>query len=115
VWNEVDKTVISARDYLGTCNWETALFLEVGWPLGTVADTPDTTRLFVRDPDGIFADAESVAFEAQAELPVDAINTGFHRGTWELWTSATIADKAAFLVNGNTVEKWPLLVSTPEC
>jgi hypothetical protein len=115
VWNALDKTVISARDYLGTCSWETALFLEVGWPLGTVAATSETTRLFVRDPEGIFADVESERFDAQAELPTDAKHTGFHRGTWELWTSASIADRAVFLVNGSTVEKWPLLPSAPQC
>jgi hypothetical protein len=115
VWNALDKTVISARDYLGTCSWETALFLEVGWPLGTVAATSETTRLFVRDPEGIFADVESERFDAQAELPTDAKHTGFHRGIWELWTSASIADRAVFLVNGSTVEKWPLLPSAPQC
>jgi hypothetical protein len=115
VWNSVDQTVISARDYLGTCSWDTALFLQVGWPLGTVASTSDATKLFVRDPEGIFAEAESERFDAQAELPEDAVDTGFRRGTWGLWTAPSLGDKALFLVNGSTVEKWPLLPAVPQC
>jgi hypothetical protein len=115
VWNSVDQTVISARDFLGTCDWDSVLFLEVGWPLGTVASTSETTRLFVRDPEGIFADTENDLFDAEAELPVDAVDTGFHRGDWELWTSQSVGDKGVFLVNGSIVEEWPLLPAAPEC
>lgn len=115
VWNEVDRTVISARYFLGTCDWANALFLEVGWPLGSVATTDEDTRLFVRDPDGMFADVTSQTFDPQAEVPPDAIYSGYHRGTWELWTSPSVADSAVFLVNGRTVERWPLLPTTPQC
>lgn len=115
MWNSTDQTVISVRDYLGVCDWGAALFPEMGWPVGTAVSSLEAGKLFVRDPEGTFAGMTGDRFDARADLPADAVNTGFHRGVWELWVSPSHGDTAVFLVNGDRVERWPLLPTAPAC
>lgn len=115
VWNDSQATVISPHGYFGECPWEDALFLDVGWPLGTPSVSDGTTRTYVRDPDGVLEDRLATGYDADAVLPDDAIDTGYHRGDWHLWTASSRDDEAIFLVNANIVEMWPLLTSAGEC
>jgi len=95
----------------GHCDWDSATFLLISWPPGRVDDdwvTSDiddgTVRLYVRDPDAIFASSLQGEFNADAELPTDAVATGLHRERWEIWTSPD--DAAIYLVGPDHVEQW---------
>jgi hypothetical protein len=81
----------------------------LGWPVGSVASTFDDERQFVRDPAGLFDDGTlRVGFLADTTLPPDAVDTGYHRGPWQLWVSQGQADDAVFVVDTETgvVERW---------
>jgi hypothetical protein len=91
------------------CQWGSATFMHVGWPLGTAANSLGDWRQYVRDPEGLFDDgALRVGFLSNTALPDDAADTGYHRGSWQLWVSPSQADDAVFVVNETTgaVERW---------
>jgi Immunoglobulin-like domain of bacterial spore germination len=91
------------------CQWETASFMHLGWPIGTLATTFDDERQYVRDPRGLFDDgALHIGYLSDTTLPSDATDTGYHRGPWRLWVSPSQANDAIFVVNVDTgaVERW---------
>lgn len=104
---EVPDSVLVTHHGAEHCGWQSAVFLSVGWPLGTPRPTVAGTRLYVRDPEGLFPELLLAAFDADAELPPDARFTGFRRGEAELWLSPSEADRALFVVRGDKVEGWP--------
>jgi hypothetical protein len=89
------------------CDWQSAVFLDVGWPLGTRHTTAADARRYVRDPEGLFPELLLAEFDGDAELPRDARFTGYRRGDAELWLSPTEADRALFVVRGDVIERWP--------
>jgi hypothetical protein len=89
------------------CDWQSAAFLDVGWPLGRRHATAAGARRYVRDPEGLFPGLLLAEFDGDAELPRDARFTGYRSGDAELWLSPTEADRALFVVRGDVVERWP--------
>lgn len=89
------------------CGWQSAVFLHVAWPIGKPTQTAARTRQYIRDTEGVVDRDLATEFEPDIVLPKDARSTGFHRGEWELWISASQVDRYVYLVNGNTVERWP--------
>jgi hypothetical protein len=91
------------------CQWESASFMHMGWPIGTVSNAPEDWRQFVRDPKSLFDDgALHMGYLSDMTLPSDATDTGYHRGPWQLWVSPSQADDAVFVVDADTgsVERW---------
>ena len=91
------------------CQWESAMFMQVDWPIGAGDVALSGGAQFVRDPVGLFDDgALRVGYLSDTSLPSGAIDTGYHRGPWRLWMSPAQADDAVFLVNADTgvVERW---------
>jgi hypothetical protein len=102
-------TVIAVFQGAEHCQWESATFMHLGWPVGTVAASFEDERQYVRDPQGLFDDgALHVGYLGDATLPEDATDTGFHRGPWHLWVGPSQADEAVFIVNTDTgaIERW---------
>ena len=100
------------------CQWESATFMHVGWPVGTIANGLEDWRQYVRDPEGLFDDgALHAGFLSHTTLPPDAEDTGFHRKPWALWVSSSQADNAVFVVNTETgaVERWGRSTHTILC
>jgi hypothetical protein len=95
---------------------DNAVFLYVGWPLGTPGayDTFDSAREYVRAPDGLHWMETVGALDTDATLPQSARNTGYHLGDLQLWLGRD-AHKAAYLVEGSKVERWPRLVEPIGC
>lgn len=89
------------------CDWQSAVFLSVGWPLGTARPTSTGTRLYVRDAEGLFPELLLSSFEDDAELPRAARFTGYRRHGAELWISSTDVDRRVYVVRGDDVESWP--------
>ncbi len=60
---------------------------------------------YVAEPPPSFHPATS--FTTNTTLPSDARDSGYHRGTWHLWTSPERLNEAVWLKSGSTVERWP--------
>jgi len=89
------------------CAMDSALILDMRWPLDG-GSTENAGRLFVRDPEGVFAEETVESFDPDAELPDDAIPTGYEKGTGiELWLANDLS--TAYAVDSDTVEAWPAL------
>jgi immunoglobulin-like protein involved in spore germination len=91
------------------CQWESASFMHLGWPVGTLANGLEDWRQYVRDPKGLFDDgALHVGYLGDTSLPADAVDTGYHRGSWHLFVSPSEAGDAVYVFNGNSgaVERW---------
>jgi hypothetical protein len=89
------------------CDMDSALLLDMRWPLDG-GSTENAERLFVRDPEGVFAKNTVESFDPDAELPDDAIPTGYEKGTGvELWLANDLS--TAYVVDSDTVEAWPAL------
>jgi hypothetical protein len=67
-------------------------------------------QTFFRDPEGLLNDVAEAAYDGDAELPEDAVDSGLRLGARELW--AEPADdppgpEAVYVVEGDSVERWP--------
>jgi hypothetical protein len=63
---------------------------------------------YVRDPDGVFRDWPfETTLDLDAELPGDAVDTGYRNGDVQLWLSEPGDPSAAFLVGPERTERWP--------
>ncbi|MBA3690553.1 MAG: Gmad2 immunoglobulin-like domain-containing protein [Actinobacteria bacterium] len=103
------------------CGWTSVTFMSMGWPIGTeVASEGDAFRLYIRDPQGVLGTTTSGVFRAHATLPEDAVDTGYHRGDWQLWIAPSDADQAVYVVNADpaargVVERWQHSTQFPGC
>jgi nitrous oxidase accessory protein NosD len=89
------------------CDMDSALILDMRWPLDG-GNTENADLLFVRDPEGVFAKDTVESFVPDAELPGDAIPTGYEKGPGvELWLANDLS--TAYVVDSDTVEAWPAL------
>lgn len=84
------------------CGWESVTFLGV------------EGASFVADPEGVLNETHTAAdFDDDAELPADAVDTGYSRDTKHLWLAAD--GRFAFVVDGDTVQAWPALTQQAGC
>ena len=111
LWERGDRIPPSSdfRLYEGEthCDMDSALILDIRWPLdGGSAENAE--RSFVRDPEGVFAEETVESFDPDAELPDDAIPTGYEKVTGvEIWLADDLS--TAYAVDSDTVEAWPAL------
>ena len=95
------------------CGWGHILFMDLSWPLGSTPGENGELRQYVRDPDGGFEGVEP--YVADAQLPPDAYDTGWHRGDWHLWISPSQIDDYIYVVNEDRVERWDRAPSPIYC
>ncbi len=90
------------------CDWQNVVFMELGWPPGSVVSNRSNFRQYIRNPGPGRVPQEGLpeTYVRDAKLPNDAFDTGFHRGDWHLWVSPSHADKYIYLVNGDRAERW---------
>ena len=90
------------------CDWESATFLTLGWPLGTNWPDSSQARQYVRDPHGVVKSAYvSEKPVLRAMLPVDALPTGYQHGLVQLFLSPSDDDLAIYVVGPDATERWP--------
>jgi len=87
------------------CSWEKAVFLSLGWPLGTVSETGRDFRQYIRDPQSVI-EADLPDLDLAATLPDDAEDTAYRLGDLQLWLAPSDVD-GAYLRLGGDVERWP--------
>lgn len=101
------------------CDWDSAVRLGVGWPLGTtqgitVGSRIGDQRTYIRDPEGAIPFTEGL--DLDAELPTGAEPTGYRTGDVALWFGDDRGDRWAYLVRADgTVERWPRDVEGIAC
>ncbi|HZM83162.1 MAG TPA: hypothetical protein VFC19_46210 [Candidatus Limnocylindrales bacterium] len=88
------------------CDWQSAVIMHLGWPLGTVSRTSAEIHQFIRDPDGVVGKSLRDKLAIAIDLPHDARDTGYRNGDLELWLSPSDPDAAYLRVRGD-VERWP--------
>ncbi|HSM18343.1 MAG TPA: hypothetical protein VK845_15255 [Gemmatimonadales bacterium] len=97
------------------CEWQSAAFLHVGWPLGSHWMSGPPHRTYARDPEGLFADEMFIGtLDLDAELPATAADTGFRSRGTELWLDPA-DDGVAYLRTGDIVERWPRFIEFFGC
>jgi hypothetical protein len=89
------------------CDMDSVLFLGMRWPLDG-GSIEDAGHVFVRDPEGVLARETVGSFVPDAELPDDAVPTGYenYHGV-EVWLANDLS--TAYAVDSDTVEAWPAL------
>ena len=117
-WSDADGNVVP-DDVLETFKAECvdgAIFLLVAWPLGTRVHNAADRHWYVRDPEGTLESwgMEVGPLDIEAALPNSARNTGYRLGDLQLWLGRD-ARKAAYLVEGKAVERWPRLTEGVGC
>ena len=110
----VSEHVVSTYWGADHCGWQSALFLHLGWPLGTNEKIGEGFQ-YVRDPKGLDG-IESVApLDLDATLPVDAMYSGYHQDGTQLWLSEREVEEAVYIVRGDKVERWPRTTEIIAC
>ena len=91
----------------GHCGWESATFIFIGWPPGTVAPDSSRSRQYIRDPHGVVHGPFRDLLERDVKLPGDAGSTGYRLGAIELFVSPSDEDLWIYVVGPSNVERWP--------
>ncbi len=89
------------------CGWQSATYLTIGWPLGTVSTTAAQARLYIRDPSGVVSSSYRQGLVLHTTLPSDARPTGYSYGSLELYLSPLDQDEAIYVVGPGGAERWP--------
>lgn len=93
-----------------------------GWPPDVVMGTPlgartseTTPRVYVRDPDGYFGDADlQQGFAALDGPPAPAVDTGYRQEGLALWMDPA-DDRFIYLVAPDGTERWPKETESRGC
>jgi len=90
VWTDRDgQSVPESKvvSYFGPehCDWQDVVFLQIGYRSGLTQPGLSGELKFLRDPAGELADHTVARFEPSAELPANAVDTGWQRDGQELW------------------------------
>ena len=97
----VPTTVLDAWVGPAHCDWQSMTFLELGG------------ATYVGNADPELADFFAEKYRAHADLPADAVDTGYQRGGRHLWLSAD--KQRAYVGTTDDVELWPRTVSPLGC
>ena len=89
------------------CGWQSATFLTIGWPPGTVSATAEHARQYLRDPTGVLGATYWQQLVLHAALPKDAHSTGYRYGSLEVYLSPSDQDQAIYVVAPSGAERWP--------
>lgn len=103
------EDVINVRRGPEHCDWDSALLLHIGRPLGADMAAEDF-RMYVRDPRGAFEGfgERQADFDSDAEVPEDAEPTGWATDDSELWLGPESGDDTVYIVGDDgTAEQWP--------
>jgi hypothetical protein len=111
---DVRLDVLMTRQGEDACGGAEVADILMGTPLGRPPDS-SPARIYVKDPTNVFNDEEtSEAFDPDASVPTDAVDSGYRQDGAELWTVPE-DDAFVYLVSEDHVERWPQDQSPPGC
>lgn len=76
----------------GHCGWDSSIWLTVDG------------ILYFRDPSGVMTEWTRTVFDANAQKPAAALDSGFRSDGWSLWLEPA---GDAYLVSPERIERWP--------
>ena len=89
----VDSDVLAAADGASLCEWNSATFLTIGWPLGTHATSTSQSRQYLRDPARVVhSTLLRGSWLKNPSIPQDAKDTGYTYGALKLVLAASDED-----------------------
>jgi len=91
--NRVPTSVVTSLQGAEHCGWESVTYLIY------------QDRQYISDPRGVLDVPFVVPFDDDAELPADAVDTGYRQDDRQFWISAD--GTVAYLVGDESVEAWP--------
>jgi len=100
------------------CAWETAVFLQVAWPVGSMQSNRSDAdrRTFIRDPEGAVSQVRLAGeLTLDSTLPPGSTDTGYERGEVSLWLGPDGGDRFVYVVQDGAVERWPRALQLPGC
>lgn len=103
---DVDAEELSAFAGDEHCSWERVVFLHLGRPHGTVPQSSNEFRQYIRDPRGGVEVGPQDELDLTARLPDDAKDTTYRLGDLQLWLAPSDPD-GAYLRLGDDLERWP--------
>ena len=104
VVDQGDLTTIAGPSH---CHWQTATMMFIGWPPGTTTTSFAGQRMFIRDPNGVYAEGRyRDLLDQHATLPPDARPTGHAIGPIALFVSPS-DDTGIYVVAPSGAERWP--------
>lgn len=105
--------ILMTRQGADACGGSKVADILMGTPLGA-PHSSSRARIYIKDPTGQFGMSEIQAgYEADADLPEDATDSGYRQKSSELWT---VPDgDAIYLVSEDQVERWPHVEAPPTC
>jgi hypothetical protein len=104
----VDAAELEASAGPSHCGWESATFLNIGWPLGTRSTSAAQDRLYIRDPSRTLQTPYlRGSWAKNPALPADARDTGYRYGALKLYLALSDQDSYAYLVAPGDRERWP--------
>jgi hypothetical protein len=112
----IDQAVIHDYAAAAHCGWESADILRFASGLVGSSEgdrSQGEEHFYIRDPEGAVAVQTLQPFDASTVLPTNAIDTGHHTSSVQLWLSA--ADDAAFVVYDDHTERWPRVRGALAC
>lgn len=104
------RTEVGAYVGPAHCEWEPAVFLTVGWPLGTAPLTAVDMRQYLRDPEGAVRGVDGFLLgelDLDVEMPAGATDSGYGTEQAELWFGSDGGDTYAYLRTDQGDERWP--------
>lgn len=108
-----DTIEVQSRVGPDHCDWDSAVFLTVGWPLGTRLQRVGgggelESRTYVRDAHGAIGQGLARQLRTDTALPDEATNTGYSTdGELELWLGSDQGDDGVYVVGDGITEWWP--------
>lgn len=91
----------------GHCGWQSATFLSIGWPVGTLSTSSAQARQYIRDPNGVVRAMLRDRLDLNAKVPSDARPTGYTHDSVRVYLSPTDQDEAIYIVGPFGAERWP--------
>jgi hypothetical protein len=104
VVGEFELTTIAGPSH---CGWQSATMVFIAWPPGTIGATGAGSRMYIRDPQGVYSAKYRDLLVRNATLPTDARATGYRLGPIELYLSPTDQDEGIYVVAPTGAERWP--------
>jgi hypothetical protein len=101
---EFELTTIAGPSH---CGWQSATMIFIGWPPGTIAVSSAGSRMYIRDPQGVYSPKYRDLLVRNATLPADATPTGYRLGPIELYLSQSDQDEGIYVVAPSGAERWP--------
>ncbi|CAN5889087.1 hypothetical protein BH20ACT7_BH20ACT7_11990 [soil metagenome] len=90
------------------CDWQSSVWLHLGWPPGTKARTVADVRQYVRDPRGVLPrPVKGGTLSVDIRLPPEAEPVGFRSGQAELWFGSDRGAEVLYVKLPDRVERWP--------